>query len=89
LSQINENNETRDVVIKCVPDDAKVYLDQIYIGKARRFSTAKRPLKVTVGTHVLEFEAKGYQHELREVMTTNEVLEIKLDMKLRPVPEEE
>lgn len=89
LSKINGDNPTGDVIIKCTPDDAQVYLDNIYVGKARRFSSAKRPLKVTVGAHVLKFELEGYMLEVKEVMTMEEHQTIELEMKLRPEPKEE
>lgn len=89
LSRINGDNETKDVIINCTPDNAKVFLDGVYIGKAKRFSTSKRPLKVIMGMHVLEFEEDGYQLELREIMTTPGVEVVKLKMKLRPVAVED
>lgn len=89
LSQVNGEGPTGDIIIRCDPDDAKVYLDGVYIGRANQFSNPKHPLKVSMGAHVLEFERKDYQLELREIMTRVDSTEVVVKMKLRPKPSEE
>ena len=89
LHKINGADPTRDVLIQCEPDNAKVFLDGVYVGRAKRFADAKHPLKVTVGVHVIEFELDEYQRELREVMTGRDQSTITLQMRLRPKPPEE
>jgi PEGA domain len=89
LHQINGDAATGNVVIKCVPDNAKVYLDGQYVGKASLFDGDKKPLKVTVGAHVVQFELDEYQVERRDIVTSEGGQELTIQMRLRPIAPEE
>lgn len=89
LHRVNGEGPTAAVVINCTPPDAMVFLDGTYIGRAKRFSTMDRPLEISVGVHVVEFELEKYQRELKEVTATRGGEKIDLVMQLRPVPKED
>lgn len=78
-------NYTGNVIIKCVPGDTKVFLDGAYVGKAKKFSSEKTSMIVSVGAHVLIFEKKGYMNELREVLTNVQTATV-IGLTLNPRP---
>ena len=88
LHRLNNEKSQGKVVLKIEPADTKVYLDNVYIGKARSFDDSAHPLVVDMGVHVLEFNRKGYMSELREVETVLGGQEITLEMRLHPVAPE-
>ncbi|MCL4233922.1 MAG: hypothetical protein KJ042_05345 [Deltaproteobacteria bacterium] len=77
LDQLNGDRPTTDYVLKVSPDDAKVYLDGRFIGRARRFA-------VTAGGHVLRFEHDDFQNETREVVAGRQPTVI--DVRMLPKP---
>lgn len=82
---------TGNVVIKCVPEKTKIYLDGAYIGTSRKYRSEQTALKVPVGAHVLVFELKGYKNELREVLTSareTQVVALTLDPRPKMKPGE-
>ena len=89
LHQINGESPTADVIVQCEPENTKMFLDGVYIGKASQFDDAKHPLKVLIGAHVIQFELEDYQIERREILTDKDVQTIQIKMKLRPGSEEE
>ena len=84
LKQINGDNPTGNVVITCEPDNAKVYLDGNYVGRAKGFADEVSALKIVIGVHVVELDLEGYQNELIEVQAKQAGEVIELKMNLRP-----
>ena len=89
LHKINGPEQTGEVVIRCDPDDAKVFVDGVYVGQAKRFDSPDRPLKVTLGVHIIELRRDEYQRELREVSAGHQRTELTVKMQLRPKPPED
>lgn len=84
LDQLNGDRPTTDYVLKVSPDDAKVYLDGRFIGRARRFDGESGRLAVTAGGHVLRFEHDDFQNETREVVAGRQPTVI--DVRMLPKP---
>jgi hypothetical protein len=90
MDRLSLDRPTGDIVILCTPENAKVFLDGIYIGRAKKFSSDRHPLRAALGAHVLKFELEKYQLELREVVTSETQTILKVEMQLRPeAPEDE
>lgn len=58
------------LVIQATPDDAEVFLNGEFVGKAEQFE--KKPLELKSGTHRLEIRKAGYSSEIREVYVGNQ-----------------
>ena len=84
LARINGNQRTVKVFLDVEPASAKVYLDGIYIGRAKKFSAAKGGLDLTAGVHLVRFEAEGYLAELIEVITADGMPPIEVRMLIKP-----
>lgn len=87
LSQINGNQPTVTVYLDVEPVDAKVFLDDIYIGRAKRFDEDHGGLPVTIGVHQIRLEAEGYLSERVDVTSTEERTTITVRMLTRPEEE--
>jgi hypothetical protein len=86
LSQINGDRTTGVVLLQVVPEDAKVYLDGIYIGRASRYDGTHGTLRIKLGGHVLRFISDEFENEMREVVAreTPQTLVVKMLPKPRP-----
>ena len=49
------------VSFQITPDDAAVFVDGVYVGTAKYFSTTRPPLSLAAGRHHFELRAQGYQ----------------------------
>ncbi len=58
------------LVIQATPDDAEVFVNGEFVGKAEQFE--KKPLELKSGTHKLEIRKAGYSSEIREVYVGNQ-----------------
>lgn len=68
--------------VEVVPDDARVLIDDTFIGRARR--TAAQPKELPPGRHRLTIEAPGYfPHDLDLDLPSGET---NVRVELRPVP---
>lgn len=68
--------------VEVVPDDARVLIDDTFIGRARR--TAAQPKELPLGRHRLTVEAPGYfPHDLDLDLPSGET---NVRIELRPVP---
>jgi len=68
------------------PPRAKVYVDDIYVGRAGDFSEKdlrkkEKFLRISSGKHVIRFELKGYETAKREVYVGHSVQTISLRLK--------
>ena len=68
--------------VEVVPDDARVLIDDTFVGRARR--TAAQPKELPPGRHRLTIEAPGYfPHDLDLDLPSGET---NVRVELRPVP---
>ena len=68
--------------VEVVPDEARVLIDDTFIGRARR--TAAQPKELPPGRHRLTIEAPGYfPHDLDLDLPSGET---NVRVELRPVP---
>lgn len=68
--------------VEVVPDDARVSVDDVFVGRARL--TAARPKELAPGSHRLTIEAPGYfPHDLDLELPAGETT---VRVQLRPVP---
>jgi len=58
------------LIIQATPDDAEVFVNGEFVGKAGEFE--KNPLELKSGTHKLEIRKAGYSAEIREVYVGNQ-----------------
>lgn len=73
LTQFGGNDGALQFLI--TPDDADVYVDADYMGKAREF-TGDRTLVLERGLHAVEVRRDGYLTLFRQVQTTQGLLEV-------------
>lgn len=85
LGKINGDAPTVSVPLKITPDNAKVFLDGVYVGRAAAFTAEKGGLPLTAGGHRLRLEADHYQAELVEVISQPDMAT--LEIRLLPRPE--
>ncbi|MCB9479086.1 MAG: PEGA domain-containing protein [Deltaproteobacteria bacterium] len=82
--QLTKGAPTAQVTLQIVPEEARVFLDGRYMGRARDFNGEPSVLHVTHGTHVLRFEADKFQNELTTVVVTEEPSLVSVRMLPRP-----
>ena len=87
LDQLNAPRATTSVVLQVQPEDAKVSLDGVFIGRAKRFDGTKRSLEVTPGGHVLQFESDDFENELRQIVARDGPQTVVVEMIPKPKAE--
>ena len=86
LDQINAPRPTASVVLRVQPEDARVSLDGVFIGRARMFDGTKRSLEITPGGHVLQFEDDDFENEVREIVARDGPQTLVVKMIPKPEP---
>ncbi|MDP8222318.1 MAG: hypothetical protein P9L99_03080 [Candidatus Lernaella stagnicola] len=86
LARINGNAPTKPVFLSVVPEDAKVFLDGMYVGRAKRFTEERGGLPLTAGAHRLRLEAEEFLNESIVLTAEQGTQKIEIRMLPRPVP---
>lgn len=85
LSRINGDLPTKPLGLQVEPTEAKVYLDNLYVGLATSFTVEQGGLPLTAGVHHLTFKAEGYMDETIAVTGVEESPTI--SVRLLPKPD--
>jgi len=84
LARVNGNRPTVKVFLDIEPDTAKVFLDDVYVGRAKQFALTAGGMDVTVGVHRLRLEEEGFITERLELIGAEGMAPIEVRMLPRP-----
>ena len=56
-----DQTNTGGLSFEITPNDAEVFVDNVYVGTVGEFTSTTQPLAVAAGHHLVEIRAAGYQ----------------------------